>query len=100
MISRRPPNLRPDSSYLPSMKPIKRSGRVQKAIRRAFRARPGQSLSSRELLTWTHPRGAARSLRERRNYCRAIRRVADMLADRVGRRWPDGVLWKLRDLGA
>jgi hypothetical protein len=38
------------------MKPI---GRVQKSVLRAFRARPKHSFTTRELLAWTHPRGAA-----------------------------------------
>src|SRR2546430_15608280 len=52
------------------------TGHVQKAIRRAFRARPGCALTTRELLAWSHPRGAGRPLRDRRNHCRAIRGAA------------------------
>jgi hypothetical protein len=92
------PQIRRDSSYLPSMKPIGRSGRVQKAIRRAFRARPGQALSSRELLTWTHPRGAGRPWRDRCNHYRAIRAAAKRMCVRVGRRWPHGTVRKLLEL--
>jgi hypothetical protein len=75
-------------------------GFVVLGIRRAFRALPGHSLTTRELLAWTYPRGAGRSLRERRNYCRAIRHAADRTCVRVGRRWPDGVLWKWPDPGS
>jgi hypothetical protein len=75
-------------------------GRVQKAIRRAFRARPGHSFTTRELLAWSHPRGARRPLHDRRNCCRAIRHAADQPCVRVGRLWPDGVLWKWPDPGA
>jgi hypothetical protein len=75
-------------------------GFVVLGIRRAFRALPGQTLSSRELLAWTYPRGAGRPLRSRCNHYRSIRRAADKVAVRVGRRWPHGVLWKLRDSGA
>jgi hypothetical protein len=33
--------------------------------------------------------------RERHNYARAIRRAAEQIAVRVGRVWPDGVVWRL-----
>jgi hypothetical protein len=75
-------------------------GFVVLGVRRAFRARPGKTLSSRELLAWTYPRGAGKPLRERCNHFRSIRRVASKMCVRVGRRWPHGVLWKLRDPGA
>jgi hypothetical protein len=73
---------------------MKRIGRVQRGVQRAFLVFPGRSFTTRELLAWTHPRGIGRSLRDRRNYCRAIRRVADQVATRVGRRWPDGLVWR------
>jgi hypothetical protein len=76
------------------MKPI---GRVQKGVRRAFLVYPDRAFTTRELLAWSHPRGVARPLRERRNYCRAIRRAADQVAIRVGRHWPDGLIWRLRE---
>jgi hypothetical protein len=37
-------------------------GFVVLGIRRAFRALPGQTLSSRELLAWTYPRGAGKTV--------------------------------------
>jgi hypothetical protein len=77
---------------LSAMKPI---GRVQRGVQRAFLVFPKRAFTTRELLAWTHPRGMATSLRERRNYCRAIRRAADRVAMRVGRRWPDGLIWRL-----
>src|SRR5262249_54732704 len=49
-------------------------------VRRAFLVRPWHSLSTRELLAWSHPRLARARLRERRNACRAVRRVAAKLA--------------------
>src|SRR5262245_54284987 len=75
---------------------MKRIGRVQRGVRRAFLVRPRHSLSTRELLAWSHPRLARAPLRERRNACRAVRRAAEKLAIRVGRRWPDGLLWRAR----
>jgi hypothetical protein len=74
----------------------KRSGRVQKGVRRAFLIEPCREWTTRDLLSWTHPRGVGRPLRDRRNYCRAVRRVADELGERVGRRWPEGVTWRAR----
>src|SRR2546421_9546460 len=44
--------------------------------------------------------GAVRPLRDRRNYSRVIRRVAERLCVRVGRKWPHGVLCKMPDPGA
>jgi len=76
---------------------MKRIGRVQRGVRRAFLVRPRHSLSTRELLAWSHPRLARAPLRERRNACRAVRRAAEQLAIRVGRRWPDGLLWRARE---
>jgi hypothetical protein len=38
-------------------------GFVVLGIRRAFRALPGQTRSSRELLAWTYPRGAGKRCR-------------------------------------
>src|SRR5262245_45307724 len=76
---------------------MKRIGRVQRGVRRAFLVRPRHSLSTRELLAWSHPRLARAPLRERRNACRAVGRAAEQLAIRVGRRWPDGLLWRARD---
>ena len=57
-------------------------GFVVLGIRRAFRARPGETLSSRELLAWTYPRGAGRPLRERCNHFRSIRRAASKMCVR------------------
>jgi hypothetical protein len=76
---------------------MKGPGRIQKGIARAFRLDPGRSWTTRELLAWTHgPRSRRWPLRERRNACRGIRLVADQVAVRAGRRWPDGVLWRAR----
>ena len=81
----------------PPMSPKKRVGRVQLGIRRAFIVAPDREWTTRQLMELTHTmplyRGG-RSHRERHNYCRSIRRAADRLAIRVGRRWPDGILWR------
>jgi hypothetical protein len=73
----------------------KRIGRVQRGIRRAFIVAP--EWSTRQLMEWTHTlalhRGEASS-RQRHDYCKSIRRAADRLAIRVGRVWPDGIVWR------
>jgi hypothetical protein len=75
-----------------------RIGRVQRGILRAFIVAP--EWTTRELMEWTHSlalyRGG-RSHRERHYYCRDIRRAADRIAARVGRRWPDGIVWRARE---
>jgi hypothetical protein len=77
----------------------KRIGRVQLGIKRAAIAAPDREWTTRQLMEFTHTmplyRGG-RSYRERSNYCRAIRRACQKLAIRVGRRWPDGIVWKLK----
>ena len=76
----------------------KRIGRVQRGILRAFIVAP--EWTTRELMEWTHTmplhRGG-RSHRERHYYCRDIRRAADQLAIRIGRRWPDGIIWRAKE---
>jgi hypothetical protein len=75
-------------------------GRVVRGIRRAFYANPGRELTTRELWSWTHPREVhCRDRFRRKNISRAIRAAAERTCVRAGRRWPHGVLWKLRDLG-
>ena len=73
-------------------------GFVVRGIRRAFRATPGRELTTRELWSWTHPREVHCGDRFRRkNISRAIRAAAERMAIRVGRRWPDGTVWKMPD---
>ena len=76
-----------------------RIGRVQLGIRRAAIVAPDREWTTRQLMEWTHTmplHWGGRSHRERHNYCRAIRRAAlSVGATRVGRRWPDGIIWRL-----
>jgi hypothetical protein len=76
-----------------------RVGRIQLGIKRAATADPDREWTTRQLMAWTHTmplyRGG-RSHRERHNYCRSIRRACEKLAIRVGRRWPDGIIWRLK----
>jgi hypothetical protein len=75
---------------------MKGLGKVQRGIARAFRV--GEELTTRQLMTWCYPRHHWRSLRDRRNACRVIRRVADRMCERAGRRWPEGVIWRCKEL--
>src|SRR5262245_53365014 len=80
-----------DGTTMPNRPPRKKpgSGQVQRGIKRAFLTQPRHAFTTRELLAWTHPRAVRETLAVRRNRCRAIRRAADQVAIRVGRRWPD-----------
>jgi hypothetical protein len=66
------------------------TGRIQRQIRYAFvAAEPKRELTAQELMQFTHVlqlyQGRT-SVRERRIYARAL-----------GRTWPGGVLWRLRN---
>jgi Ser/Thr protein kinase RdoA (MazF antagonist) len=76
----------------------KRIGRVQRGVRRAFIVAP--DWTTRELMAWTHTLALYRGRRsrwQRHDYAKSIRRAADRLATRVGRRWPDGIVWRARE---
>jgi hypothetical protein len=82
------------------------SGHVQRAIQRALLVH-GEATSA-QLFAWCYARRVRRkrarlSARDgdetflaRRNAYRAIRLAAAKLAVRVDRRWPDGILWRLK----
>jgi hypothetical protein len=75
-------------------------GRVTRGIMRGFIASGGADLTTRQLMGWTHARALHQgrsSYRERNYYAKDIRRAADRLAIRVGRRWPDGIIWRRRE---
>ena len=74
-----------------------RIGRVQRGVRRAFLVAP--EWTTRELMEWTHAFALYRGRRsrwQRHDYAKSVRRAADQVAVRLGRRWPDGVLWRLK----
>jgi hypothetical protein len=84
---------------LGSKRNYKHVGRVQLGLRRAAIVAPDREWSTRELMEWTHTMPLYRSgnsYRARLTASRSIRRACQKLAIRVGRRWPDGVLWRLR----
>ena len=76
----------------------KRIGRVQRGILRAFILAPERT--TRELMEWTHTLALYRGRRsrwQRHDYAKSIRRAADRIAVRIGRRWPDGIIWRAKE---
>jgi hypothetical protein len=76
-----------------------RIGRVQLGLRRAAIVAPDRQWTTRALMKFTHTMPLHRSgnsYRARLTASRSIRRACEKLAIRVGRRWPDGILWRLR----
>jgi hypothetical protein len=74
-------------------------GRVQLGLRRAAIVAPDREWSTRELMEWTHTMPLYRSgnsYRARLTASRSVRRACQKLATRIGRRWPDGILWRAR----
>jgi hypothetical protein len=91
----------PKSHSLPPKNHQYRLGHVQRQITRAFIA-ADRELSTCQLVEWAFPlqlyQGRT-SYHDRVNYCRAIRRAADRLCDRVGRSDKGTgrpVLWRLK----
>jgi hypothetical protein len=73
---------------------MKLGGRVQRGVRRLLLVR-GEATTA-ELLEWCY-RGPGRSRRERQNRAQVVRRVAAATTEKVGRVWPGGNLWRLRN---
>lgn len=74
---------------------MKLGGRVQRGVRRVLLLR-GEATTA-ELLEWCY-REPGRSRRERQNRAQVVRRVATATAEKVGRVWPGGNLWRLRNI--
>jgi hypothetical protein len=92
--------LNQNAEYGPNMPPKNRIGRVQRGVLRAFTVAPDREWSTRELMQWCHTMRLYRGERSRwgrHDYCKSIRRAADRLAIKVGRRWPDGIIWRRTD---
>jgi hypothetical protein len=69
------------------------SGRCQIGIKRACWA--NGVASTQEAMKWAYPLGSAtRELRK--NRARAVVLAARRMAIRVGRRWPEGAVWRLK----
>jgi hypothetical protein len=86
-----------EPSQVPPKNHRYRIGRVQRGVRRAFLLAP--EWTTRELMEWTHALALYRGRRsrwQRHDYAKSVRRAADQVAVRLGRRWPDGVLWRLK----
>jgi hypothetical protein len=73
---------------------MKLGGRIQRGVRRALLLR--SEVTTAELFTWCY-RERGRTRRERQNRSRAVCRVATKMAERVGRVWPHGILWRARN---
>jgi hypothetical protein len=84
-------------------------GFVVRGCRRAFLAAEGRDVSAAELFAWCYTRRQGRGRvrlaarngdethRDRTNAYRAIRKAVGKMADRVGRVWPGGNVWRLRN---
>jgi hypothetical protein len=72
-------------------KPALGRGRLQRQIRRAFLL--GDELSSSQIYDWCYA-GCRRPLTTRQRY--SVWRLLVTMADRVGRVWPGGNVWRLR----
>ena len=72
-------------------KPALGRGRLQRQIRRAFLL--GEELSSSQIYDWCYA-GCRRPLSTRQRY--SVWRLLVTMADRVGRVWPGGNVWRLR----
>jgi hypothetical protein len=73
---------------------MKLGGRVQRGVRRAL-VLHGEATTA-ELLRWCY-RGSGRTRRERKNRARMVWFVATATAVKVGRVWPHGNVWRLRN---
>jgi hypothetical protein len=74
----------------------KDGGKAQRGIRRALVAHGGEA-TTRQIWEWTHPSEVnCRDRRRRQNISRVIGRAADKIAVRAGKRWRDGIVWRLR----
>jgi hypothetical protein len=68
-------------------------GKCQRGVRRALWALG--TASTQEILEWAWWPGETR--RQRKNRARAVCLTAKKLAVRVGRTWPGGNVWRLKD---
>jgi hypothetical protein len=53
--------------------------------------------STSEILEWAYPWGPGKTRKQRKARATAVRYAARRLAIVVGRRWPDGNVWRLKD---
>ena len=73
---------------------MKLGGRVQRGVRRALLV--SGECTTTELLRWCY-REPGRTRRERKNRARGVWFVATAIAVRVGRVWPGGNVWRMRN---
>jgi hypothetical protein len=70
------------------------SGRCQVGIKRACWA--NSVASTQEIMEWAYPWGSA-TRKLRKNRARAVVLAARKLCLPIGRTWPHGTLWRLKD---
>jgi hypothetical protein len=80
----------------PDFSVMRLGGRIQRGVRRALLVH-GEATTA-ELLHWCY-REPGRTRRERKNRARGVWFVAMATADRVGRVWPGGNVWRARNTG-
>jgi hypothetical protein len=66
-------------------------GPLQRQIRRAFLAEPGVELTTGDLIRWCYPR-LAKPARNKHRF--AIRRAAEIVAERAGVGWRGSIIWR------
>jgi hypothetical protein len=72
---------------------MKLGGHVMRGIRRCLFVHGTATTAA--MLQWCY-RERGRTRRERLHRARAVRGAASKLAVRIDRRWPDGILWRLK----
>jgi hypothetical protein len=85
------------------------SGCIQRGCKRAFLVAGDRDVTAAELFAWCYARRLGRkrvrlsardgdeTFLDRRNAYRAIRTAASKIAVKVGRVWPGGNVWRLRE---
>jgi hypothetical protein len=70
---------------------MRRLGSIQRKITRAFIAKPGVELTTADLARWCYP---SLTGEPRRNHRMAIRRAAEIVAERAGVGWRGSIIWR------
>ena len=65
-------------------------GKIQKRIQRAFIAKPGERMTTVDLVRWCYPR-LSEEPKNKHRHC--VRHAAPAVAVKVGRTYPGGFIW-------
>ena len=68
-------------------------GKIQRRIVRAFIANPGARLTTMDLIVWSYPRWTDPVHSKSQM---PVRRAAEAVANRVGRTYPGGFIWRAK----